>query len=56
MAKKKKVSQTKQWGVVLFGAFIFVGLGLGLLTAFKAGATAQLNSSPAIQNVNYVSH
>lgn len=48
MAKKKKISQRRQWSVIVFGAFMFVGIGVGLLTAFKAGAVQQQN----MQNVS----
>ncbi len=50
MAKKKKVSPKTQWSVVLFGAFIFVGAGLGLLSAFQAGASYQVHTQTKTAN------
>jgi len=46
VVKRKKTKQASWW-VVILGAVIFVGVGIGLLTVYKAGANQQITSTPA---------
>lgn len=48
MAKaKKKLPKPAGWRAVLLGTLLFVGLGVGLITVFKAGADQQRQATPA---------
>jgi len=38
---KKKVDKSHSWSMILLGAVLFVALGIGLITAYRAGATRQ---------------
>jgi hypothetical protein len=49
MARKKAPkSKHPQWRSVILGAILVVALGLGLLSAYKAGATQQSTYMPAV--------
>ena len=43
MATKRNVIAKPNWKGVVFGAVVFVGLGLALLTAYQAGADDQMD-------------
>ncbi len=47
MARKKVTkSKTPQWRAVVLGAILFVGLGIGLIATYKAGANQQSTYMP----------
>jgi hypothetical protein len=41
MARKKQLPQPANWRAVILGTVLFVALGIGLITVFKAGADQQ---------------
>lgn len=40
---KKKAAASHSWSPVVFGAVLLVGLGLALITAYRAGASRQFS-------------
>lgn len=49
MVRKKTAKlRAPRWGNVVLGTILFVGLGIGLLAAYKAGANQQSSYMPAI--------
>jgi hypothetical protein len=50
MARKKIAARPAGWRAVILGACLFVGLSIGLITTFKAGADEGRKAVPAIGN------
>jgi hypothetical protein len=50
MARKKIAAKPAGWRAVVLGVCLFVGLSIGLITTFKAGADEGRKAVPAIGN------
>jgi hypothetical protein len=51
VAKKKPAKKTTvvySWGHIIFGVILLFALGVGLITAYRAGATRQMNETPVV--------
>jgi hypothetical protein len=48
MARKKNLPKPAKWRTVVLGALLFVGLGIGLITVYKAGANDFQDALPAV--------
>lgn len=44
MTRKKQLPKPANWRAVLLGTLLFVGLGVGLITVFRAGAAQHLDA------------
>lgn len=48
MPRKKNLPKPAKWRMVVLGALLFVGLGIGLITVFKAGANQYRQALPPV--------
>jgi hypothetical protein len=44
---KKRLPKPANWRTIMLGVLLFVGLGVGLITVFKAGADQQRQATPS---------